>query len=168
MGSQDAPSCYPAPRPLTRSLASALGTQLGAASPAPSAPKALPHWASSPQARAATWKDKPSFPTASLFVPGCPAWGTCLHQTQPSSPGEWAPAQSPLAVPTHLRPRQTLHPHSAVSSDLQLRVEVEGEVGRCIGCGRRHVPWRRGRAKSVAEGTVKGCWGEVHKASGHG
>lgn len=30
------------------------------------------------------------------------------------------------------------------------------------------MPWRRGRAESVAQGTIKGCRWEVHQASGHG
>lgn len=75
-----------------------------------------------------------------LLGPGSQAEGASLRQAQPSSPEEWAPPQSPLAMPTHPRLSQTLC--SVAGSVLQLGVEVEGEVGHCIGCGRWHVPRR--------------------------
>lgn len=135
-----------------------------------------PSWELPAQHRLLPWpcrlgllpRDKPSFPAASLSVPGCPdrghvpALGTAkLSWGRGSSPD---PRQC-LPVSGHFRPCTARH--SPVGSDLKLGVEVE-EVGCCIGCGRWHVPCRRGWAKSVAKGTVEGCRGEVHQTGGHG
>lgn len=105
----------------------------------------------------------PVFPLpSSLSMPGC------LAGARPRCPSQWAVAQSPwqhLLIPGHGRPCTVQH--GGARSALQLGVETE-EVGRSIGCDRWCVPGRCSRAKSVAEGTVEGCRGQVHQPSGHG
>lgn len=100
---------------------------------------------------------------AGLPRQGCvPALGTAqLSRGLGSSPdpGQCLPGSGPF--------RPCTAQCSTAASDLKLGVEME-EVGCRVGCGRRHVPCRRGRAKSVAEGAVEGRWGKVHQTRGHG